>query len=71
MPIEKLKECFEAEYHFTKTSMERGRADKNAIWYAIQRCLGASDLAQMMGASFADVEPMFEEIKHRLMELEV
>ena len=70
MPIEKLKEYFETEYNFTKTALENGRADKNSVWYAVQRCLGASDIAQLMGASFADVEPLFEEIKHRLMELE-
>lgn len=66
MPIKKLQEYFESEYNLTLSTKGKEYADKDYIWYAIQRCLGAAYLACQMGASYADVEPLFEEIKHRL-----
>ena len=71
--IEVLERQFESEYRYTKVAMLHpdSHADKhNAVWYAVQRCLGMAQLAQAMGATFHEVEPMFEEIKKRLMELE-
>lgn len=71
--ISALLEQYETEYNYTKiaiTHKDRPSYDKNCVWYAVQRCLGMAQLAQTLGASFYEVEPIFNEIKKRLMELE-
>ena len=72
--IEILQKQYETEYRYTKVSVlhpEAAGIDAHTCcWYAVQRCLGMAQLAQSMGATFHEVEPLFEEIKKRLMELE-
>ena len=71
--IEKLQDYFESEYRLTRTAMQSDSpyVDRhNSVWYAVQRCLGAAQFAQTMGARYLEVEPIFEEIKARLMKLE-
>ena len=72
--IEILARQFESEYRYTKVAVLHPEAAgldvRTCCWYAVQRCLGMAQLAQAMGATFHQVEPMFEEIKKRLMELE-
>ena len=66
---EKLREFFEAEVNFTTASLskESNFVERNNIcWYALQRGLGAVQLAQMCGMNFQDAERMYEEYKMKL-----
>ena len=66
---EKLREFFEAEISSTAASLEKERnlVERNNIcWYALQRGLGAVQLAQMCGMKFQDAERMYEEYKLKL-----
>ena len=66
---EKLREFFEAEISSTAVSLdkERNLVERNNIcWYALQRGLGAVQLAQMCGMKFQDAERMYEEYKLKL-----
>ena len=66
---EKLREFFEAEISSTAASLskEQNLVEQNNIcWYALQRGLGAVQLAQMCGMNFQDAERMYEEYKMKL-----
>ena len=72
MPIEKLRMYFNSEYNITKATLNTNPniMTNESLWYAVQRGMGASYLAQMMGASEAEVVPLFEEYKAKIMGLE-
>ena len=70
MPIEKLKQYFESEYNLTRPTKHQPSVNKEDIFRAIQRCLGAAYLAWMMGADWGEVELAFNAIKERLDKLE-
>lgn len=66
---EKLKAYYEQELTYTRVGLNHEddlirRSD--ITWYAVQRCLGAVQFAQMCGLRYADAEPMFEEVKVKL-----
>ena len=66
---EKLREFFESEISSTSASLskEQNITERNNIcWYALQRGLGAVQLAQMCGMKFQDAERMYEEYKLKL-----
>lgn len=66
---EKLREFFEAEISSTAASLskEQNLVERNNIcWYAMQRGLGAVQLAQLCGMKFQDAERMYEEYKLKL-----
>lgn len=66
---EKLREFFEAEISYTAASLskEKNIVERNNIcWYAMQRGLGAVQLAQLCGMKFQDAEQMYEEYKLKL-----
>lgn len=65
MMIENLQEYFKNEYEST-----RGIPDKEARWYAVQRCLGVLQFVEMMNPeiSFVPLELMFEYYREKIME---
>ena len=66
---EKLKEFFETEINYATASLSNERSitgRNNICWYAMQRGLGAVELAQMCGMKFQDAERMYEEYKLKL-----
>ena len=66
---EKLREFFEVEISYTAASLEKERnlVERNDIcWYALQRGLGAVQLAQMCGMKFQDAERIYEEYKLKM-----
>lgn len=66
---EKLKEFFETEINYAAASLskEQNLVERNNIcWYAMQRGLGAVQLAQLCGMKFQDAERMYEEYKLKL-----
>lgn len=67
-----LRRHFDAELSYAKTDIEMAttKKEKNDIaWYAVQRCLGMATIAQSFGASFADVEPLYEEMRDKILGL--
>ena len=67
-----LREHFAVELVYTKVGVERAttQREKNEVMsFATQRCLGMATLAQSFGASYEEVEPAYEEIKKKIMEL--
>ena len=66
---EKLAKYFEQELTYTRAGLlnETDLIQRNNIcWYAMQRGLGATQFAQMCGARYLEVEPMFEQYKQML-----
>ena len=65
MMIEKLQEYFKNEYESIL-----GIPDKDARWYAVQRCLGALQFVEMTNPeiSFVSLDLMFEYYKEKIME---
>lgn len=71
--IKKLEEYFEIELHYLTVglSKENDRRNRgNVAWYCIQRCLGATQFAEMCGADSSTVEAMFEVVKEKIAEME-
>ena len=71
--IKKLERYFEIELHYLAAglSKEHDRRNRgNVAWYCVQRCLGATQFAEMCGADSGTVELMFEGIKERIAEME-
>lgn len=70
--IEKLKEYLETELHYTKVGLDREddliRRD-DICWYARQRGLGATQFANTLGASYNEVEAVFDWYCERLEEM--
>ena len=69
----KLSAYYQQELNYTKVGLihetdpvQRGKS----TWYALQRCLGACQFAQMQGLPFADAEELFEGMREKLKELE-
>lgn len=70
---EKLVEYLETELHYTKVGLEKedDRIRRSDIcWYAMQRGLGATQFAQMCGMAYSEVEPLFEDYKKKLEEMQ-
>ena len=70
--IKILRQHFETEYNYTKVGVQMAESQKeknDCIWYAVQRCLGMATIAQSFGASFEEIEPVYEEIKNKIMAL--
>lgn len=73
MTIEKLREYFTVELNLTTAAVNNRLVCANkseSVWYAVQRCLGASQFANTCGLDFQEVEREYEIIKAKLMELE-
>jgi hypothetical protein len=71
--IKKLEECFEIELHYLAVGLHKEhdpRRRSNIAWYCVQRCLGATQFAEMCGADSGTVEAMFEAIKEKIAILE-
>lgn len=71
--LEILSQHYELEYHYTQVGVrmaETPKAKRECAWFAVQRCLGMATIAQSFGASYEEVEPLFEEIKEKIMALE-
>lgn len=72
--IKKLERYFEIELHYLAVglSKEHDRRNRgNVAWYCVQRCLGATQFAEMCGADSGTVELMFEAIKEKIAEMEI
>ena len=70
---EKLAEFFKQELTYTRVSLLNEtdlHQRSNICWYATQRGLGAAQFAQMCGMRYLDVEPMFEQYKKMLEDLQ-
>lgn len=66
---EKLTTYLKTEYNLTRNAIlgeDNPIRRFNTIDFAIQRCLGASQFADVMGMDFAEVETIFNEWKERL-----
>lgn len=70
---EKLAEFFKQELTYTRIGLlnetdpiQRG----NICWYAMQRGLGATQFAQMCGMRYLEVEPMYEQYKKMVEDLQ-
>ena len=69
----KLQEYFKMELHYTKVHLdgEKDLIERNKIcWLCLQRCLGAAQLAEMMGMPYQAVENMYNIQRELLQELE-
>lgn len=69
----KLKNYLESELNWVKIEIKQCddlKYRSDVCWYALQRGLGASQLAQMYGDPFGKVEKIFEEFRYRLKEIE-
>lgn len=67
--IEELEAYYETEMYYLKAGLEKetDSTQRNKIaWYCMQRCLGASQFANQLGADFSIVEPMFEYYKEKI-----
>jgi hypothetical protein len=70
--IEILRRQFETEYVYTEVGVQTATSQKEKNDYiqcAIQRCLGMATIVQFFGASFKEVEPLYEEIRSKIMAL--
>ena len=62
--IEKAREFFERDLHYTEIAYQRGVADKDAYWYGITRCYGVA-----MFLDDPEVNELFDEFKKKYVEL--
>lgn len=66
----KLKEYFDTDFHYVevglKNESDRVYRRSEIINNALQRAIGAIDMAQLCGLDFETGEQMFEEYKARL-----
>lgn len=65
MMIEKVEEYYKSELTTLKYV-----PDKNARWYAVQRCLGVAQYAQILDPkiNYQKLEALFEYYKEKIME---
>ena len=71
---EQLITYYQQELNYTKAGLakETDPIQRSDIcWYALQRCLGACQFAQMMGLPFEIAEMLFEAMRANLQELEI
>lgn len=70
---DQLMAYYQQELHYTKVGLDN-EADPiergNICQYALQRCLGACQFAQMMGLPFEIAELLFEAMRTNLEEFE-
>lgn len=64
MMIEKIEEYFKDELKYLN-----GVPDKDARWYAVQRCLGVVEFVKMTHPemSFVEIDLMFEYYKEKII----
>lgn len=66
----KLKEYFDTDFHYVEVGLknepDRVYRRSEIIDNALQRAIGAIDMAQLCGLDFETGEQMFEEYKARL-----
>ena len=70
--VEELEAYFETEMFYLKAGLDKETdpTQRNKIgWYCLQRCLGACQFANQLGADFSIVEPMFEFYKEKIEKL--
>lgn len=70
--VEELESYFETEMYYLKAGLEKETdpTQRNKMgWYCMQRCLGACQFANQLGADFSIVEPMFEFYKEKIEKL--
>jgi hypothetical protein len=68
--LEKVRDYFENELRQAEADITRPWITKTeAVWYAVQRCLGVADFVTRLGVSYTDVVPLFEEYREKLNEL--
>lgn len=72
MPIEKLRVYYNSEYNITRAALNAPNhgITREKLWNTVQRGVGASYIAQMLGAKEEEVVSLFEEYKAKIMELE-
>lgn len=68
-----LEQYFKTDLIYVKAGLDdeddtKRRSD--ICWYAMQRALGAVQLAQMCGLPFSEAEPMYENYKMILEDLQ-
>jgi hypothetical protein len=67
---EKLKLFFDTDFHYVEVGLkrepDRGYRRSEIINNALQRALGAIDMAQLCDMDFEECEQMYEEYKARL-----
>ena len=70
--VTELESYLETEMFYLKTGLEKEtdptQRDKMG-WYCLQRCLGACQFANQLGADFSIIEPMFEYYKEKIEKL--
>ena len=66
----KLKEYFDTDFHYVEVGLknepDRAYRRSEIIDNALQRAIGAVDMAQLCGLDFETGEQMYEEYKARL-----
>lgn len=66
----KLKQFFDTDFHYVEVGLknepDRAYRRSEIINNALQRALGAIDMAQIFGLDFETCEMMYEEYKARL-----
>lgn len=70
---QELEKYFETDLVYVRAGLDNepdmiSRGD--ICWYAMQRALGAVQLAQMLGLPFSEAEPMYENYKKILEDLQ-
>jgi len=68
-----LEKYFETDLVYVRVGLDKETDTKrrgDICWYAMQRALGAVQLAQMLGLPFNEAEPMYENYKMILEDLQ-
>ena len=70
MTIDNYRNYCESEFTFIGNTLHRNfYTPKEVVDNAIQRLLGAGDLAQQMGVPYDEVEQAFNEYKEKMQKL--
>ena len=70
--VKQLETYLEVELHFLAVGLEKETdliQRSNIAWYCVQRCLGATQFANQLGADFGVVEAMFEAVKEKIYKM--
>lgn len=72
MPIEKLRVYYNSEYNITRAALNAPNhgITREKLWNTVQRGVGASYMAQMLGAKEEEVVSLYEDFKTKIMNLE-
>ena len=69
----KLDEYFKTELRYLEIALNNETdliQRSNICWYTLQRCLGASQFAELCGVPYSLIEAMYEGVRQKVNEME-